>query len=41
LVSYGHCIVSPSLIYGLLITPLVSYGHYIVSPSVIVLSVLL
>jgi hypothetical protein len=30
LVSFGHCIVSPSLIYDFLITPLVSFGHCIV-----------
>jgi hypothetical protein len=35
LVSFGHCIVSPSLIYGFWITPLVSFGHCIVSPSLI------
>jgi hypothetical protein len=35
LLSFGHCIVSPSLISTLLITTLVSSGHCIVSPSLI------
>jgi hypothetical protein len=35
LVSFGHCIVSPSLIYAFLITPLIYFGHCIVSPSLI------
>jgi hypothetical protein len=35
LISFGHCIVSPSLICTFLITPWVSFGHWIVSPSLI------
>jgi hypothetical protein len=31
LISFGHCIVSPSLIYAFLITPLISFGHCILT----------
>jgi hypothetical protein len=35
LISFGYCIVSPSLICAFFITPLVSFGHCIISPSLI------
>jgi hypothetical protein len=34
-IDQSHCIVSSSLIYAFLITPLISLGHCIVSPALI------